>query len=420
MSVFLRASKLKGELRIPSSKSYAHRALICAALAEGNSRIENIYFSDDVKATLTALAAFGLTYKINANTIELIPSALKNPTEVIDCRASGSTLRFLMPLAFYLDKVCFDGRDKLVERPIGAYLALMQSEAIAYEYNGRLPVTIYGGKGISKEITIDASQSSQFVSALLLTATLAKAGLRLRLKDSSVSRPYIAMTMDVMQAFGVIVKEEKNQYYIKSGQSYKARTYILESDYSTAANFLVAGILGDGVCLQGLNKQSLQADKAVIDILKAMEAHVFWRGDNLIALPSKTKGISINVKDCPDLVPILAVLAAFSEGETEIYNAHHLRYKESDRLEAISTGLAKMGVDIVTTPTGLIIKGNAKLKAAKVSAYDDHRIAMALAIAASKNSETVILEGAESVNKSYPDFWHAYQALGGDFEQCNR
>ncbi len=420
MNVKLKASELGGALTVPPSKSYAHRALIVAALADGQSILKNLDLSTDIKATLNALATFGMRYKFDSKQILIMPQALTSDGKIIDCSASGSTLRFLIPLACHCKKTTFIGKDKLIERTLMPYLKLFDCYQIAYNYNGKLPLTIYGGKKITGEVEIVADKSSQFISGLLLNSPLNNADLIIKPKTNFVSKPYIDITIDVMRAFGVEVIEEKNQYYIKRNQQYRAREYRIEGDYSNAANWLVAGVLASGVKLKGLTKDSKQGDARIVDIMQSMGAKVFWQDDTLIAVPSETFGREIDAVDIPDLVPILSVLAAFSTGVTRIYNAKHLKDKESNRIESTADVLSGLGVDIKILDDGLLIKGGGQLKAATLDSYADHRIAMALAIAAIKNPCGVELNRADAVLKSYPDFWHDYRMLGGNFERSDR
>ena len=231
------------------------------------------------------------------------------------------------------------------------------------------------------------------------------------------SRSYIALTLSALADFGIKVEHEGyRHYYIAGGQQYKPRDYQVEGDYSQAAFWLVAGTLGSPITCQGLRADSLQGDSAIVPIIRAMGGYLEQDAKTVTAQPRATHGITIDAADCPDLVPVLTVLAALSEGTTHIINAGRLRIKECDRLRAMTNELNKIGGQITELPEGLIIEGRASLRGGVLECWNDHRIAMSLAVAALKCSEPLILRGTECVAKSYPRFWEDYATLGGRYE----
>ncbi len=428
--MLIKPSVLQGEIHVPPSKSVSHRAIICAALASGTSNIYNIILSDDIKATIAGLINLGasitivpqiadrVTVKI-AGGLQAIPK-----TTTIDCIESGSTLRFLIPLAAALGKdTVFTGRGRLGQRPLDIYYEIFDKQNFPYTTSaGLLPIKLQGQLKAG-EYHLRGDVSSQFITGLLFALPLLKADSKIILTSELQSKGYVDLTLQTLKAFGIAIQHtvDYQEIFIKGKQKYIAADYQVEADYSQAAFWLVAACLGNKVQCVGLNKNSLQADKVVVDILQAMGAQLSWSKDERLCCEGKRlQGIEIDVVDCPDLVPILAVLASFSQGETRIINAARLRIKESDRLTAITTELKKIGADIVEVGDGLLIRGQEKLSGgATLDAWADHRIAMAMAIATTKCSEANHLSGWQSVSKSYPEFWQEYRALGVDVRQVD-
>jgi 3-phosphoshikimate 1-carboxyvinyltransferase len=420
--VIIRRSNLSGEVTIPSSKSTCHRALICAGLSDGASLISNVNYSQDIEATSLAMKSLGVNIKIGESSINVMGTEnleVKNPN--INCHESGSTLRFLIPVAATIGKeVTFEGEGKLVERPLDSYYEIFDEQNIDYKNNnGKLPLTI-NGKLNPGNYKIKGNISSQFISGLLFALPLLDGDSKIIVTTELESKPYVDLTIDMLKRFSVSVENNNyREFDIKGNQKFKSADYRVEGDFSQAAFWLVAGSLGADVICDGLDIDSLQGDKAILEIIESMDGELFIDSNKIKALPRKTKGTVIDASQCPDLVPVLTVLAALSEGTTEIINAARLRIKESDRLSAISSELNKIGAEVEERADGLIIRGKSTLRGGKVNSWNDHRIAMSMAIASLKCEEPVIIENADCVKKSYPDFWRHFKVLGGNIDEWN-
>jgi len=420
--VTIKQSILKGRVKIPSSKSISHRAVICAGLSQGVSNIGNINFSQDIDATIEAMKSFGVAVEKREASLKITGAAEIDVGEsAIDCFESGSTLRFLIPVAALTGKkVVFSGRGELVNRPLDPYYRIFDEKHIRYSTtDGKLPLNIEGSLN-SGEYRIRGDVSSQFISGLLFALPLLDGDSKIMMASELESKAYVDLTVDMLKKFSVNVDNlGYKEFRIKGNQKYKAVDCSVEGDFSQAAFWLVAGTLGADVECLGLNLSSLQGDKAILDIIEQMGGRIEVSGDSVRALPSKTKGITFDASECPDLVPVVTVLASLSEGTTEIVNAARLRIKECDRLKAICTELNKIGADIEETEDGLVIRGRNQLKGGTAQSWGDHRIAMSLAIASIRCSEPLVIEDSSSVRKSYPEFWNHFKMLGGIFDERN-
>lgn len=420
--VTIKPSNLKGEVKVPASKSLCHRAVICAGLSEGVSNIDNVIFSQDIEATCGAMSNLGSDIVIDKNSLKIKVTGsakLKPKNDSIDCFESGSTLRFLIPIgATTGEKVTFNGKGKLVERPLEDYYKIFDEQKIYYKnIDGKLPLTVKG-KLKAGEYRIKGDVSSQFISGLLFALPLLGGDSKIIVTTELESKPYVDLTIDALKTFSVHVENhDYKEFIIKGNQKYGSSHYKVEGDFSQAAFWLVAGAMGADVVCDGMNMNSIQGDKAIVEIIKSMGGKFSVEGDKIKALASKTKGTVIDASQCPDLVPVLTVLAAVSEGTTEIINAARLRFKESDRLEAITCELNKIGADIQEKEDGLVIIGKEGFTGGTVNSWNDHRIAMALAIAALKCKEPLIIEDANCIRKSYPEFWTHFRKLGGDLDE---
>lgn len=421
-------SILGGEIKIPPSKSLCHRAIICASLSEGVSIIENFILSDDMTATIGGMEALGADIeKItsendNNSTLELkIKGGFKKIKDTIDCIESGSTLRFLIPIAL-LDsgKITFTGSGKLVSRPIQPYLDIFNRQNIKYMLqNGQLPFT---AEGVLKsgEYEVKGNISSQFITGLMFALPLLSGDSKIIITTELESKGYIDLTLDVLGKYGIeIGNKDYKEFYIKGNQKYLNKDYYVEGDFSQAAFWIVAGLLGNGISCKRLNINSLQGDRVILDIIRKMDGHFEEKEDRIDVYGSETIGTVIDASQCPDLVPILAVLGALSTGTTKIINAARVRIKESDRLKAISEELIKLGADIKELEDGLIINGKDQLEGGTVDSWNDHRIAMALAVASIKCKDSVTITNSSAVKKSYPGFWNDFKSLGGKLNECS-
>lgn len=413
---------LAGEVLIPASKSLSHRAVICAGLSEGISTINDVGISRDIEATFEAMRSFGITIEKADASLRIKGSAvpkLKNTR--INCHESGSTLRFIIPIAALTgEPVSFYGEGRLVERPLVPYLNIFKKQEIKYRTNsGKLPLSI-NGRLAPGEFHLEGNISSQFISGLMFALPLLEGDSRIMVTTELESRPYIDLTLKVLKDFSILIENhEYRAFVIKGRQRYRATDYTVPGDFSQAAFWLAAGSLGSEVICKGLDMASLQGDKSILDIIGEMGGEIVADIGSVRALQADTRGTVIDVSQCPDLVPILAVMGALSEGRTYIVNAGRLRFKESDRLKAVSSELGKLGACIMETHDSLIIDGEKRLRGGRVDSWNDHRIAMALAIAATRCEDPVIISNASCVEKSYPDFWTHYKALGGIIHERN-
>ena len=413
---------LNGKVNIPPSKSFAHRAVIAGFLSGESCRISNLSLSQDIKATLgcakTLGGKFNFDKKSASVTFKDVFKTIKR-TPTLDCGESGSTLRFFIPIALAMyPKANFTGHGRLMERPLTPYFDIFEEKGIKYILkNNVLSVEGKLQPGIFK---IDGSISSQFITGLLFALPLLDGDSRIEIEGNLSSRSYVDITISVLQSFGIEIENENySAFNIKGNQQYKPQDYTVEGDFSQAAFFLVAGALGCNVTCQGLDENSLQGDKKIIEIIEETGAKVDrCSNSSLRAIHTgNMHGITVDADEIPDLVPILAVLMCFCKGTSRIENAGRLRLKESDRLAAICSELKKMGADITEGEDFLEIQGKQVLCGGQLSAWNDHRIAMALAIAACRTEGEVVIDGAKhAVKKSYPNFFDDYKALGGNAE----
>lgn len=422
--------KLQGLVQAPSSKSMGHREIICAGLACGTSIIDNISMSKDIEATMRCLRAINVAVDevpgMFAGRRALQISGTGHPmaaADSVDCGESGSTLRFFLPLGANLNcPLTFIGHGKLVSRPLQAYYDIFDKQFIQYfNDNGKLPLTVNGKlqPGIFK---LPGDVSSQFVSGLLFVLPLLNGDSVIEITSPLESSAYVDMTISCLAKFGVKVENENGRhrrYLVLGKQRYQALDSRVEGDWSQAAFWTVGGSLGAKITCAGMDFNSLQGDKAVLEIMQRMGALVEKNADSVTVSGGVTKATVIDAANCPDIIPVLTVLAAVSEGTTKIINAARLRIKECDRLAAMTSELNKMGADVTEEAEGLTIVGKPQglRGGVEVDAWNDHRIAMSLAIAAQKCAQPIILTGSDSVAKSYPDFWEDYKSVGGRVEE---
>lgn len=416
---------LEGTVKAPPSKSYAHRAVICAALSDGECVIDNIVLSQDIYATLNVITAFGAEYdydeKMERLTVRGRGVCAANGERVTaDCNESGSTLRFFMPIAAALGFECeFIGHGRLMQRPLKPYFELFERCGTKCGMSGENSVTV-GGRFCGGEYEIDGRESSQFVSGMLFALACTEEGGVLVINGGMSSRGYVDITLEVMRSFGVKVKNnDYRSFEVKGGQRFSRKRYKVEGDFSQAAFFLVAGAIGSDIVCKGLNADSIQGDRRIIDVIREAGGTVESVGSDgfRARIGGCMHGITVDADEIPDLVPIIAVLLCFCKGESRIINAGRLRLKESDRLRATASELTRLGAEIYEGSDCLKLVGKQVLSGNTVSAWNDHRIAMAAAVAASRCEGGVSITGAlKAVKKSYPNFFDDYKGLGGIVE----
>ena len=406
MDIKIYPNKLIGTVNAPSSKSYSHRMIIAAALADGISEISNVTASADIGVTAEAMNSLGANVISDGDvyTVKGIKSAAK--AAEIDCGESGSTLRFIIPIACALGtEATFIGHGKLPERPITPYVREFSSKGVGFEPQSGLPISVKG-KLSAGEYNLEGDVSSQFITGLMFALPLCSEDSVIKLTSPLQSKPYADMTIAVLKQFGIDIHETTMNglplYLIKGNQKYKPCRVIVEGDYSQAAFFYTANALGSEIIVKNLNPESVQGDKAITDIIAGC-------GNDM-------KPFTVDVGDIPDLVPILTVLGCFTKGKSRIVNAARLKIKESDRLTAIADALNRIGGKVTAGDDYLEIEPIDHFTGGEVDSYNDHRIVMSAAIAALSSDSPVIIKGAEAVNKSYPRFFDDFKALGGQFE----
>ena len=446
MDIRIPPSRLSGTVTAISSKSDAHRNLICAAFAHSPTVIDINTLSEDIWATIDCITALGakvsfddkgkisvspitgktgLSVKhpdFSANSLNSSESGSRSDDRnaappSLNCRESGSTLRFLLPVAsaFY-ETVSFEGGGRLPDRHLSPLMEEMEAHGCRFSAR-KLPFTVSGPMhgGI---FHLPGDISSQFISGLLMAFPLTGADSRIILTTPLESAGYIDMTIDTMRNYGINVQKHDDGFSVNGGQRYISPGVVTtDGDWSNSAFWLAAGALSGPVTCSGLSTGSLQGDKQIMSILRRMGANIYeTRNNEIISAPAGTPSLAaaeIDASQVPDLVPILAVTAATAEGETLIYNAARLRLKESDRLHAICDCINRVGGKAVQYQDSLRITGVARLRGGTVESYNDHRIVMAMAIASAVSTGDIVIKGAQAVNKSYPDFLRDFEMLGG-------
>lgn len=405
---------LHGSLAAPPSKSMGHRALLCAALAKGESVLSHLSDSQDMLATLGAIEALGATVS-REQTGEICVTGIAAPPKeaAIPCRESGSTLRFLIPIAAALGVTAtFSGEGRLPERTYRPLAEALAAHGVWFDKQSGMPFTLCGAL-TSGQYTLPGDISSQFITGLLYALPLLSGESEITLSSPLESAGYVDMTIAALAAFGVSVKASERGYLVPGAQRFLPQKMSIEGDYSNAAFWLCAGALGGGVSCTGLDTRSVQGDKAVCEILCRLGAVVKQENGRITARRGALRAVEIDASQVPDLVPVLCVVAALCEGVSTIYNAARLRLKECDRLFAMAKNLAALGVLVKEEPDRLIITGAPALSGGSVQGFNDHRIVMALSVAGSAATGPVTISDAHAVNKSYPEFFDCYRSLGG-------
>ncbi len=406
------------KVRVPGSKSITQRALVASALAEGESLLKGPLHSEDTRMLRSALEAMGVSIIDQGDDLKIRGTAgkLNAPgAKEIFMGNNGTGIRFMVAVAGLARGVTvLTGTDRMGERPVQPMLdSLSQWEVKAESVKGTgcPPVRIESDGIAGGEATLAASKSSQFLSAMLLVAPYASMPAVIKLDGPLVSRPYVDITLEVMNAFGISVQEKDNSFLVPQG-CYNAREYAVEGDASSASYFFgAAAITGGRVTVENIPENPLQGDAAFVDILGSMGCLV-EKGPEGVTVQGPPEGglqgIEIDMSKWPDVVPTLAVVASFANGTTRITNVEHLRIKETDRLKAMATELSKLGVNITEEQDGLVIHGGDGYRGAEIETYDDHRIAMCFAVASLRVPGIKVLD-PDCVGKSFPEFWDVWK-----------
>jgi 3-phosphoshikimate 1-carboxyvinyltransferase len=430
----IQPSKIKGIIQAPASKSSMQRACAAALLTKGKSIIYNHGHSNDDKAAIEIIRRLGAEIIINAQDAahneELIinSSGLHPIADEVNCGESGLSIRMFAPIIALADeKITIDGEGSLLNRPMDFFDEILpQLGAEVQSNNGKLPIKIKGPLH-PKNIEIDGSLSSQFLTGLLMAFSAADAK-NVSIKVNNLrSRPYIDLTLDVMKQFGLNVPENRNyeEFYFKSeiprltdavghGNPKPEIKYTVEGDWSGGAFLLVAGAIAGPITIRGLDMMSTQADKVIMDALSKANASFAIEAKGIKVRPAEMKAFEFDGTDCPDLFPPLVALAAYCSGKTKIKGVNRLTHKESNRAVSLQQEFGKMGVKIDVDDDIMIIHGGNGVNRAKLHSHHDHRIAMACAVGALKADGETMIEGAEAVKKSYPDFYDDLKKLGAD------
>lgn len=415
MKALISPSDLCGTVLAPPSKSAGHRSLICAALSDGEVKIKNLGESNDMTATINVLTALGATFRRDGLTATITPVKHNNKDITVDFLESGSTARFLIPVAAALgcENITFTGQGRLPERPFDTIAEVLRKNGVTC-FGDSLPMTVSGQLKCGS-FTLPGDISSQYISGLLLALSIVEGESEIILTTPLQSRDYVLMTVNELRSFGTEITVLENGFKISGRPSLTSTDRYVEGDWSQAAFHLVAGAIGGDITVTGVDLNSLQGDKEIVNLLRRFGAEITVSGSSVTARKSALKGITIDASQIPDLVPILAVAASFAEGETVINNAGRLRIKESDRLYETALRLKLFGIDVTETADGLkIFKGAPH--GADITSANDHRIVMAFSVMAANSYGPSTIDGAEAINKSYPLFFKDFTSLGGE---CN-
>lgn len=421
MKVKISPSKVNGNISIPSSKSISHRAIICASLASGTSKVSNITYSKDIEATINCMRALGAQIEVFDNSCIITGTNLFEQTGEIycDCHESGSTLRFLIPAGACTNaKVTYSGQGRLLSRPMEIYQKIFEEQGLSFIQNDK-EIKIQG-KLKAQEYHLDGNVSSQFISGLLFILPLLEKDSTIHINPPYESRSYVDLTLDMLQKFGVSIKEVDDlTYFIPGNQTYKAQDVCVEGDFSQMAFFGVLGCLNHDLSCSNMNIDSHQGDKAILEQLKQAGCAIKEEKDKITIYSTSPIAQTIDLSNCPDLGPILCVLASFSKGTTKIINAQRLRMKESDRILAMETELKKWGVDITSDVDSITIHGKPEYSTQdipEIYGHNDHRIVMAMTVFGLCAKNPCIISDAQAITKSYPTFFEDIQKINGKVE----
>lgn len=395
MKIEIKPSTLCGEIIAPPSKSIAHRFLICGALSRGESRINGVSGSDDMKATLSCLSALGASVKRDGNSVTIFGGLNAKKEVALDCIESGSTLRFMIPVALAsgAEKITFKGSERLIARGVEVYEEVFADKGVRFE-KGQKEIVVSGTLE-SGNYVLRGDVSSQYVTGLMLSLATLDSDSTIEILPPVESRPYIDMTIAVLAKFGVKIEEtEKNKFFVKGGQRFAGGAYDVEGDWSNGAILFALNAFGSNVAVSGLDENSVQGDKACVEIFRALE-----KGN-----------ATIDLSDCPDLAPIAFVVAAEKNGAT-FTGTERLKIKESDRAAVMASELAKFGARVEVKENCVMVKKcDLHSPEQTLLSHNDHRIAMSLAVLMTKYGG--VLDGAEAVKKSFPDFFDVMKQAG--------
>ncbi len=415
MKASVSKSKIKGKVAAPSSKSYTIRGLICAALARGESEIIYPLTSDDTEASLDVLSKVGVHVAQKRDSWQVSGGNFRALDTDLFCDESAATLRFMTAICSLIPGRCrLTAGPSLSQRPVKPLVQALQQLGVNCSCQGELPpVIVEGGRLKGGTTELPGNISSQFVSALLFISPFAEEGMTIRLTTPLESKPYVLMTLDCLEKFGVKVKHSKDlSEFGTAEQTYQPTRYNVEGDWSSASYLLALGALSGEVEVDNLNPESLQGDKILLNLLKDMGASVIVSKNSVTVGRTKLNAIRADLTDCIDLLPTMAVLATVADGVSEFTGIERARIKESNRVAAVKEGLERMGVEVTEERNRLTIAGG-QPKGSLIDSKDDHRIAMAFGLLGTVTGKTII-DKAECVSKTYPEFWDTLKSIGGE------
>ena len=414
MRIEFYGGRISGRVTPPPSKSHTHRAFFLAAMAKGRSTIKNMLLSDDTESTLRACGSIGASVIYDVGDVMLDGGRLQAPDSLVDCRNSGTTMRLFTGIcSMFSEEAHITGDDTLIRRPMGPLLDALEQMGVQCDSNDGFPPVMVKGPNKGGEVSIDGSKSSQYATAIIICAPMLENDTIITVTGKMISEPYIDITLDIMRQFGATVEKEGNVFKIKGDTGYKPCDYTIPGDPSSAAFPLVAGALGGKVTVHGMDKEG-KGDAGLVEILEDAGCKVKWK-DNDVTVKSgwgRIKPMDVDVGNVPDLFPILAVLLSTADGESRLYGAPHLKFKESDRIATTVDMLNAIGADATATDDGCIIRGQKKLKGGRIDAKGDHRILMAAGVASIICEEPVVFEGGRCFDVSYPAFLTDMERIG--------
>lgn len=411
MKAIIKNYDINGNITLPASKSILHRTIISAALASGKSQIHNLNLCDDVIATIDCVKALGAKVMIDNNDIyiEGINNDLsKVQKNIINIKDSASTLRFMIPIfALCHNPNTLIGSSSLLKRPLGIFKELFIQDNNKIIINQRLQ---------SKTYYIPGNVSSQFISGLLFALPLLENDSMIKINGELESKPYVDMTIAILRMYGIIIKEEIDGYYIPALQKYHCTDYVVEGDYSQLTFYLALGAFYP-ITINNIQTNSIQGDRVVIDILKRMKASIAIQNNQLTTQPSLLQPIIIDLQNCPDLGPVLMALSCFINGPSTFINIQRLRFKESNRIQAMVTELKKFNIKTYESTKELTIEGgNILYTGEALQCHNDHRICMALVLMSLLVPDEIIINDVECINKSYPKCFEDLKQLACNIE----
>ena len=412
-TITFRGGDIEGEVSPPPSKSHTHRALFLASMAEGRSVVDSCLLSADTLATIDACRAMGASVSMDGDTATIDGGDLSAPTVPVDAKNSGTTMRLFSGICSMFDRpVTITGDDSLKKRPMGPLLDALTSCGVRCSSNDGLPPVTVQGPNRGGDVSIKGDVSSQFISSLLLTAPMLDNGTILTVEGRMVSEPYLDVTTRMMGMFGAESERNGNVFIIPGGQGYRPCDYSVPADFSSAAFPMVAAALGGRCAVKGLDIEDPQGDKRIIDILRQAGAAVSVEGRTVTVERKELHGIDVDLGSAPDLFPVVATLLSTADGDSRLYGAPQLRFKESDRIETTVRMIDALGGDAVGTDDGCIIHGVKRLSGGRVEHRGDHRIMMSAAVASIVCDKPVVMNDPECAAVSYPGFPASMASIG--------